>query len=169
MSTTEERLANRNAAIRRILEPELAELDGKLEELETRYEALKAERTTLQAERNDTVAMLRRVDPDNPAYAPKQYMAKKPKPGPRRSQWGITEEKVTAMESYLHTHAGANGLAEGFTVGSLIRRDDYIAELGWAGQTARYAIAALLDRGVLRLDSVNQKTQAKTYKLTEAS
>jgi len=170
-TTTEDRRAERNEALRRILEPELGEIDAKLEDVAARMDALREEREALRAERTDTVAMLRRIDPDNPAYA--ATMGRKPgqkaKPKPGDGRLVASMESQDKVEEWLRAHSD-NGLESGFYAGGIMKHPA-VGELGLSRATVQAALKNLAERGILRLDRMavpegSRGSAAHIYKLT---
>jgi DNA-binding transcriptional ArsR family regulator len=156
MSATEDRKTALHAAMRRIVEPvaeQYREIEAELQELGER-------RTELLEARREALSILRHVDPDNPTWAPRPKAKAK-----RSSNTRVSEEVVTSVEEWLRSHAGDNGLADGFYSAELLRREDFDLEIG--KDALSHAVTVLAERGVLRLDRLGgPRGRAKIYKLT---
>jgi hypothetical protein len=158
-SLAAERRQRLRESIERIIAPlyeEAAALDARLEEVE-------AERQELLAAKRQIAAVIRAADPDRPKHGGARVKGGEPPKRPAHARVG--REKLDALLEWLREHNG--DYPDGFTSLDLREAEGIPVPKG----TITFAVAALRERGDLRLDGVRrggQGTPPRIYKLVEA-
>ena len=129
---------------------------SKLAALELEIESREQELRDLRQLRSNAQRVLYVLDPDS---RPTQS---KPGPKPRSQKANIAAARVDAVEAWLREHVGPDGA---FSAAGLAKGEHGNFDVVPAS-SASFAIAALRDRGAIRLDHVAGSGGRKYYKLT---